>query len=78
LSDDPAALVLYTVYGSPRDYPGEFVVRRSVVAGGAVKIDPELFARAPTLDAVRALLPPHLYPLPRQPGDDPVIVEVWL
>jgi hypothetical protein len=38
----------------------------------------EVAARAPTLDALRQALPSGMTLLPRQPGDDPVIVESWL
>ncbi len=69
-------LAIYTVYERPRDYPGEFVVRRFLVPPGLPERD--LFARGRTLAAVRAALPPGLVCLDPAPGDDPVIREVWL
>lgn len=33
---------------------------------------------ADDLDAIRGQLPPGLYRLPHQAGEDPVIVETWL
>ena len=71
------ALLLYTIYEHPTDYPDGYVVRRWLVEAGAPPT-PLGAHRAPTLDAVRALLPPGLARLPRELEDDPVIVETWL
>lgn len=70
-------LHLWTVYDHPRDYPTHWVVRESVVAGGKLTMAPSPWL-AVTLDEARALVPPGLHCMPRQPTDDPVIVEVWL
>jgi hypothetical protein len=43
-----------------------------------VKVDTEICAWALTLDALRSLLPPHLHRMDPMPGDDPVVVEIWL
>jgi len=73
-----AVLSVWTIYDHPRDYPNHFVARRSeVLLGGAIGTTDEMFT-ASTLAAVRALLPPGLYRLPRYPADDPVIVEIWI
>jgi hypothetical protein len=76
-------LRLYTVYARPRDFPGEYVVRESLVHGGGKITQGEIVARGSTLEGVRAqifALPrgPGLTCLPRMEGDDPVIVEVWI
>lgn len=84
-SMDPAALRMFVVYGSPRDFPGEYVVREVRVlarARGGIEHG-AIVARGPTLGAVRRQLldserGPGLYRLPRNPDDDPVIVEVWI
>jgi hypothetical protein len=70
-------LPMWTIYSHPSDYPGGYVVRRGVAyASGYV---PDKVAQyAPTLEAAIRLLPPGLYPLGRQPDDDPVIVGVWV
>lgn len=70
-------LSIWTVYDHPRDYPASFVARRSEVIDGVVQVTADMFV-ADTLDELRALLPPGLYRLPRFPGDQPHIVEVWL
>lgn len=66
-------LEMFVIYDHPRDFPGHFVVRRWV--GGKPTPD---FAIADTLEAARAEVPPSLYRLPHQPGEDTVIVETWL
>jgi hypothetical protein len=76
-------LAMYTVYENPSDYPGWFVVRRSVVtADGVVTMAPTLFARARTLKDCRAAIedahPEGLVCMHRSEGDEPQIVEVWL
>lgn len=73
-------LTLYVVYKDTLDYPGEFVVRRWFVERGKAEpqAEPTLFHRGPTLEAAREQLPQHLYRIPHQPGEDPVIVETWL
>jgi hypothetical protein len=71
-------LEIYTVYHDALDYPGEYVVRRTVTRPGSVAMDLFLHARGTTLDEVRALLPQGLCRLPPDVQDDPVIVECWL
>lgn len=72
-------LALYTVYNNPKDYPGCFVARRSVVLrSGLLRVDRIPHAVCSTLEEVRAALPPGLDRLERAPNDDPVIVEVWM
>ena len=72
--------ILYTVYDHPSDYPNEFVCRRFAIGSNGQQLVEigEPFARAKTLDRLRAMLPLGLYPLPREEGDDPVIVETWI
>lgn len=68
-------LLIWTVYQSPSDHPGEFVARpHSSRTPGPYNCH----LAAPDLNALRALLPPGLIRFERSPGDDPVIVETWL
>lgn len=72
-------LEMWAVYNSPRDYPGQFVARMFVAVTG----DPEphattRFVVAPTLEAVRSMLPWGLVCLARSEGDEAPIVETWL
>jgi hypothetical protein len=75
----PGVLPMLTVYERPLDYPTEYVVRLWYVQpDGSLVAAPELFARGPTLDSVRAQIPPDMACIPRLPGDEAQIVEVWL
>lgn len=71
------SIVMWTVYDHPSDFPDEFVARAFRVTRGQVEPTNITFT-APSLDEVRAMLPPGLYPLTRNVGDEPQIVEVWL
>jgi hypothetical protein len=74
-------LTIYVVYHNPTDYPGKFVVRgQSIVADDPhVHIDADPLTVATSLDDAREpLLGFGLYRMPRQRGDDPVIVETWI
>jgi len=52
---DGDRLYMFTIYDHPTDYPDEFVCRRCWPnADGTVGHDAELWARGPTLAAVRA------------------------
>jgi len=67
-------LCIWTITENPSDFPGKFVARRHVVGMGAT-CDCHV---ADSLEGVRALLPAGLIMLPREEGDDPVIVESWI
>jgi hypothetical protein len=73
-----SVLSIWTVYKRPSDYPALYVARRheSRSDGTAVATLEAVFAD--TLEAVRAKLPPGLVCIPRDPTDDPVIVESWI
>lgn len=68
-------LLVWTIYEKPKDFPGVFVARPYSSRAGAPC---DFVMVAATLEAVRDLLPPGLCRMPRQPGDDPVIVETWI
>lgn len=69
---------LWTIYNRPKDYPKDFVARRSLILrAGVIGVTDDMFT-AKTLDEIRALLPRGLYRIERQPRDDAKIVEVWL
>lgn len=69
-------LSLWTIYERPKDYPTQFVARR-FEATDPPKATSDLLL-ADDLDGIRNMLPAGLYCLPRQLGDDPVIIETWL
>lgn len=69
---------MWTIYERPSDHPDCFVVRRSVMQPDGTIVHDEDAATAPTLEAARMLVPWWFVRCRRGPGDDPVIVEVWL
>ncbi len=67
----------WTIFERPADYPQHFVVRLfRVVPGNIIATDD--IRLADSLDEARRLVPPGLYCMPRSPGDEPPIVEVWM
>lgn len=88
--DDTALLPIrdrfsvYTIYDHPKDHPDYYVLRPWDVIDGkdAPRIAPNglpvcgLFKE---LESAREWCAQYgLHRLPRQPGDDPVIVETWI
>lgn len=69
---------LYTVYYNSTDYPNRYVVRRFTIRAQGWTADWTPLAVADTLEDVRQAIPPGLHCLPRDPHDEPQIVEVWL
>jgi hypothetical protein len=72
--------ILYTIYEHPLDFPDEYICRRWIAGG--IKTDTldkgEPYLRAPSLTALRKLLPPGLSCIGRIVWDGPVIQEVWV
>lgn len=66
----------YTIYRSPADAPGLYVVRQWHVS--ADQLQAGAAWQAPTLWAARGLIPAGLHCIRRSPADDPAIVETWL
>lgn len=69
-------LLLWTVYESPRDFPGLFIIRPH-------EADPQYrplmcHIEANSLDEARAMLPAGLTNIGKDKRDDPKIVEVWI
>jgi hypothetical protein len=72
-------LAIWTIYDSPRDYPGLFVARLFLICIGELEpVGTGKVFLAETLEGVRNQLPPGLYRMPRDPSDEPAIVESWL
>lgn len=73
-SDD--VLPQWTIFWSPLDFPGWFVVRRFDIHPGEIRAH-QVGGLAASLDEAREMVPPCLYRLPRQLGDHPTVVEIW-
>lgn len=70
-------LVMFIVYKHPEDFPNQFVARRWEIGRGTAQPTPFFVARDSLYD-LHAALPRSLVMMPRMPGDDPAIQEVWL
>lgn len=70
-------LIIWVIYYGARNHPPhKWVVRAQDAGKGGVRPH-ELFFECNSLEEARAKVPAGLYCQPRQPGDDPVIVECW-
>lgn len=70
-------LSMWVVTENPTDFPGQFVAREWLIGSGCRAVTANHHVAA-TLAEVRDMLPPLLHRLPRDPKDDPVIVECWI
>lgn len=74
----PPALPLFVLYCSPRDYPGLWVMRRWEIRHGGEHATPDVWTHPDSPEPLREHCRERgLVCMPRQPADDPVIVEVW-
>ena len=71
-------LSMFVVYERPADYPQSFVVRRYEISPGHSGSTSDVRVVASLEEARRPLAEMRLTNIGRYPGDDPVIVEVWL
>lgn len=75
---EPDGLPIWTVCRFPADFPNQFTARKSTVLAGKVEISTEVYV-ADTLAQIRTQMQDMgLTCLPRDPKDDPVIVESWI
>ena len=66
------SLAIWTIYRYPSDFPTSYIARKWV--SGVPTHD---IFRGESLEDIREKIPEGLYCLPREAGDDPVIVETW-
>lgn len=69
---------LYTIYQSPSEFPGKFVIRKWTLVNGEPAPEKKPLAVCSSLEEARMRLPAWLKNIGREPKDDPVIVETWL
>lgn len=73
-----AILSIWTIYDRPRDFPNTFVARRHEAMAGATRPTQDVMI-CTDLERLRDhLARMGLTMIPREPGDDPMIVESWL
>lgn len=75
-----AEFPLWVVYHNPSDFPGKYVVRRTVATPlpPYSRPDAEPLIVCDTLAEARTVLPVGGYNLGRMDGDEPQIFEVWV
>lgn len=80
--DDGKDVPMFVIYREPIDFPGvPFVVRRWAILRGRALPDPDDAMPCGTLEHARVYVIsrlPGAVRFPREPDDDPVIVESWL
>ena len=78
--DRSSTLVVWTIYDSPDDFPGQIVIRGQEVRRGTPQPKPrEGYIIAPSLDAARRILAERGYAcVGRDDGDESKIVESWV
>ena len=77
----PVSMIeIFTIYESPSDHPGRFVLRRwhTHFGGQGIYFDKEPIAVVDQLEEARKNVPSGCHRLDRSPEDDPVIVETWI
>lgn len=72
------ALPVYVIYRNPTDHPGKFVVRIQFASAGSIQAAAQPLVICETLEEARAAIPPGLYNLGREAGDEPQIYEAWV
>lgn len=70
-------LSMWVVYDRPKDYPDGYIARRHEAHPGYSLPTGDTMT-SETLDGLRAKLAPGRARFPREPNDDPVIVETWV
>jgi hypothetical protein len=72
-------LPMWVVCRSPADYPGKFTARcQYVCAGGVTLVAREVMVCDRLITIRRKMIGAGLTRLPRQPDDEPQILEVWV
>ena len=64
---------VFTVFNSPKDFPGKYVVR---IFDGKTPL--RLITIRDTLEEARKTIPPMFMRTDRSEKDDPIIVETWI
>lgn len=79
MEPDRLVMLNFTIYLDPTDPGSGYTVREVRIGGGQVDPGPVLGRGLETLDAARLVVPGWADScLPRDPDDDPTIVETWI
>lgn len=66
-------MIIWTIYKFPWDYPTKFVARQFIN-----EIPNRIPLTASTYKRLIAIMPPGMIRIPRDPNDDPKIIECWI
>jgi hypothetical protein len=72
------AMVGWTIYYRPLDFPDHYAVRMWMVGEGSELIWRNIACVCSTLDEAREQIPAGTVCFPREPEDDTVIIESWI
>jgi hypothetical protein len=70
-------LAMWTIFASPRDYPGKYVLRRFLIGPDGCTPDAAPLAVVDSLVEARRALPRGLFRQERDAADSPSVVETW-
>lgn len=73
-----AILSIWTLFDSPLDMPGQFVLRRFEIVPGGSRPTAEFYASTDPNELRQLMIRRGLYCMPRDDRDEPHIVESWL
>lgn len=76
--DNDDALVMWTVYDHPSDFPNNIVARKILITAGEVKFTSEVILSNNIERIRRGMHQLGFTQLPRNEDDDPIIVETWV
>jgi hypothetical protein len=78
VGDRMTRMTLWTIYDHPIDYPDFYVAREFKIGAGTHRPTTNVLLST-DLDELHGIMERmNLTAIPRDPSDDPVIVEVWI
>ena len=66
-------MIIWTIYKHPKDFPRKFVARQFIN-----EVPNRIPLIADTYEKLIRIIPPGMIRIPRDPDDDPKIVECWI
>ena len=77
-SVEDCQVVLYVITCKTKDFGDKYVVRRHGIERGEQLVEKDPVAVVDTLEGARERIPAHMFRLPKDPNDDPVVVESYI
>ena len=70
-------MYLWTIYNKPIDYPDNVIVRKFAIVDGSIYMTGEMYI-CNSVDEARSMVPKDRVCIPRDPVDEPQIIETWI